>query len=119
LFRFLAVNNQHLADVLDGERVGALANAGQRHFAFVAVERGGADLDEFVRCQGAVDLGDDRVGEPFFTQLQDRVEVVGAGFEGFALGSGQIVFHERGILAQQKKSPGSLPGFANAVLLGV
>ena len=72
--------------MLDGERVGALADAGQRHFALVAVERGGADLDEFVRCQGAVNLGDDRVGEPLFTQVQDRVEGVGAGFERLTFG---------------------------------
>jgi Ca2+-binding RTX toxin-like protein len=119
LFRFLAVNNQHLADVLDRERVGALADAGQRHFALVAVERGGADFDQLVGGQGAVNFRDDGVGEALFAQLKDRVEVVGAGLEGLALGSGQIVFHERGILAQQKKSPGSLPGFGNAVLLGV
>jgi len=79
LFRFLAVNNQHFPDVLDRVRVGALADAGQRHFALVAVERGGADLDQFVRADGALDLGDDGVGETLFTQLQDRVEVVGAG----------------------------------------
>ncbi len=104
--------------MLDRVRAGALADAGQRHFALVAIERGGADLDEFVRRQGAVDFCDDGIGEALFAQLQDGVEVVGAGLEGLALGSGQIVFHERGILAQQKKSPGSLPGFGNAVLLG-
>ena len=59
--------------------VGALADAGQGHIALVAVERGGADFDEFVGCEGAVDFGDDGVGEAFFTQLQDRVEGVGAG----------------------------------------
>ena len=59
-------------------RVGALADAGQRHLALVAVERGGADFDEFVRAQGAVDFGDDGVGETLFAELEDRVEVVGA-----------------------------------------
>lgn len=96
--------------MLDGERVGALADAGQRHFALVTVERGGADLDQFVGGQGAVDFGDDCVGEALFTQLQDGVEVVGAGFEGFALGGGEDGFHEREILAQQKKKPGIAPG---------
>jgi len=85
--------------VLDRLRVGALADAGQRHLALVAVERGGADFDEFVRAQGAVDFGDDGVGEALFTQLQDGVEVVGAGFEGFALCGGEIGFHGRAILA--------------------
>lgn len=67
-------------------RVGALADAGQGHFALVAVERGGTDFDQFVRAEGAVDFGDDRVGQALFTQLQDRVEVVGARFQGFAFG---------------------------------
>lgn len=80
--------------MLDGERVGALADAGQRHFALVAVERGGADLDQLVGGQGAVDLGDDGVGEALCTQLQDGVEGVGAGFEGFALCWGQSGFHD-------------------------
>jgi HEAT repeat protein len=65
--------------VLDRVRAGALADAGQRHFALVAVERRGADLDEFVRRDGALDLGDDGVGQAFFTQLQDWMKVVGAG----------------------------------------
>jgi hypothetical protein len=78
LFGFPAVNNQHFADVLDRVRVGALADAGQGHFALVAVERGGADFDEFMGGQGAVDFGDDGVGKAFFTQLQDRIEVVRA-----------------------------------------
>jgi hypothetical protein len=65
--------------VLDRVRAGALADAGEGHFALVAVERGGADFDEFVRGQGAVDFGDDGVGQALFAQLKDRVEVVGAG----------------------------------------
>jgi len=59
--------------VLDRARAGALADAGQRHFALVAVERRGADLDEFVRGDGALDLGDHRVGEALLAQLQDRI----------------------------------------------
>lgn len=67
------------------ERVGALADAGQRHFALVAVERGGADFDELVGAECAVDFRDERVGKALFTQLQDRVEVVGAGAQLLAL----------------------------------
>lgn len=96
--------------MLDRVRVGALADAGQRHFALVTVERGGADFDQFVGGEGAVDFRDDSVGKALFTQLQDWVEVVGAGLEGFAVGSGKNGFHERGMLAQQMKKPGITPG---------
>jgi hypothetical protein len=96
--------------VLDSVRARALADAGQRHFALVAVERRGADLDQLVRRDGALDLGDHCVGQPLFPQLQDRVEVVRACFEGLAFGGGQFVFHARRILAQQMKRPGIAPG---------
>jgi len=90
--------------VLDGERIGALADAGQRHFALVAVERGGADFDEFVRCQGAVDFGDDGVGEALFTQLKDRVQGVGAGLERLAFGrSHESFFCRRRILSASRR----------------
>ena len=85
--------------MLDRVRVGALADAGQGHFALVAVERGGADLDELVRGERAVDFRNDGVGETLFAQLKDRVEGVGAGFEGFALCCGECRFHGRAILA--------------------
>ncbi len=91
MFRFLAVNDQHFSDVLDRVRVGALADAGQRYFALVAVERGGADFDQFVRAEGAVDFGDDGVGEALFTQLEDRVEVVGARAQFLALADRDFV----------------------------
>ena len=79
--------------MLNRLRVGALADAGQRHFALVAVERGGADFDEFVRADGALDFCDDGVGEALFAQLQDRVEGVGAGSEGFTFQGGECGFH--------------------------
>lgn len=63
--RLLAVDHQHLADVLDRVRAGALADAGERHLARFAVERRGAHLDELVVRERAVDLGDDRVGKAF------------------------------------------------------
>jgi hypothetical protein len=96
--------------VLDRVRAGALADAGQCHLALVAVERRGADLDQPVRRDGALDLGDHCVGQPLFPQLQDRVEAVRACFEGLAFGRGEFVFHARRILAQQMKRPGIAPG---------
>ena len=74
--------------MLHGLGAGALADARQRHLALVAVERRGADLDQLVRGERAVDFGDDRVGQAFLAQLQDRAEVVGAGLERLALGWG-------------------------------
>jgi hypothetical protein len=71
--------------VLDRERAGALADAGERHFARVAVERRRAHLDQLVVRERAVDLGNDRVGEALLAQLQDRVQDMGARLEGFAL----------------------------------
>jgi len=46
--RLLAVDHQHLADVLDRVRAGALADAGERHLARVAIERRRAHLDQLV-----------------------------------------------------------------------
>jgi hypothetical protein len=72
--------------VLHGLGAGALADARQRHLALVVVERRGANLDQFVRGERAVDLGDHGVGETFAAELQDRVERVRAGLERFAFG---------------------------------
>lgn len=77
--------------MLDRERVGALADAGQGHFALVAVERGGADFDQLVGGEGAVDFRDDGIGEALCAQLQDRVEGVGAGAQLLALPDAQFV----------------------------
>jgi hypothetical protein len=60
--------------VLDGLGAGALADAGERHFALVAVERRRAHLDQLVVRERAVDLRDDRVGQAVRAQLQDGVE---------------------------------------------
>jgi hypothetical protein len=71
--------------VLDRVRAGALADAGQRHLARVAVERRRAHLDQLVVRERAVDLGDDRVGEALLAQLQDRMQGVGTRPERLAL----------------------------------
>ena len=71
--------------MLDRVRAGALADAGERHLARVAVERRRAHLDQLVVRERAVDLGDDRVGEALLAQLQDRMQGVGAPAELLAL----------------------------------
>lgn len=76
--------------MLHGFGAGALADRRQRHLALVAVERGGAHLDELVVRQRAVDLGDHGVGEALPAQLQDRVQGVGAGPEELALHAASI-----------------------------
>jgi hypothetical protein len=86
LRRLLAVDHQHLADVLDRVSASALADAGERHFARVAVERRRAHLDQLVVRERAVDLGDHRVAEALLPQLQDGMQGMGACPEGFALG---------------------------------
>ena len=72
--------------MLDRVRAGALADAGKRDFARVAVERRCAHLDQLVVRERAVDLGDDCIGKALLAQLQDRMQGMGARPEGLALG---------------------------------
>jgi hypothetical protein len=85
LRRLGPVQHQHLADVLHGVRPGALADTGERHFALLAVERRGAQLDQLVVRERAVDLGQDGVGEALFADLQDRMQGMRARPERLAL----------------------------------
>jgi hypothetical protein len=80
------VEHQHLADVLDGVRARALADARQRHFALVAVERRRAHLDQLVMRERPLDLGHHGIGQAFLAELKDRVQGVGARPECLALG---------------------------------
>jgi hypothetical protein len=75
--------------VLDGLRAGALADAGERHLALVAVERRGAQLDQLVVRERAVDLRDHRVGQALLAELQDWMQGVGARPERLARGGRQ------------------------------
>ena len=66
-------------------RADALADAGERHLALVAIERRRAHLDQFVVRERAVDLGDQGVGDALVAQLQDGVQDMGACLEFLAL----------------------------------
>ena len=77
--------------MLDCLGAGALADAGERHLALVAVERRRAHLDQLMVPERAVDLGDHRVGEALPAQLQDGVEVMGTGLERLAFGWGHAL----------------------------
>jgi signal transduction protein with GAF and PtsI domain len=71
--------------VLDRVRAGALADAGERHLALVAIERCRAHLDQLVVRERAVDLGDHGIGEALLAQLQDGMQGVRTGPERLAL----------------------------------
>ena len=68
----------------------ALANARQRHFARVAIKRCGADLDQLVVGERAVDFGNDGVGEALLAELQDGVQRVRAGLEQLSVHAASI-----------------------------
>jgi hypothetical protein len=85
--------------MLDGLGAGALADAGERHLALVAVERRRAHLDQLVVRERALDLGDHRVGEALAAELQDRMERVRAGLEGPAFGRGHFPSGRWGVAA--------------------
>jgi hypothetical protein len=72
--------------VLDRVRAGALANAGERHLARVAIERRRAHLDQLVMRERPVDLGHHGVGEALLAELQDRMQRMGARPQRLALG---------------------------------
>ena len=55
----------------------------QRRVAGVPVERRRPDLDQFVRCQRAVDFRDYRVGQPALADMDHGVERVRARLERF------------------------------------
>jgi 23S rRNA (uridine2552-2'-O)-methyltransferase len=71
--------------VLHGLRAGALADARQRHVALVAIERCGANLDQLVVRERAVDFRDHGVGQALFAQLQDGVQRMRARPERLSL----------------------------------
>jgi len=81
----LPVQHQHLADVLHWLRLQPGADFGQGGFASDALEAGGPHFDQFMRGERAVDLGQCRLGQPFFTKMEDRIEGVGARLERFSV----------------------------------
>jgi len=76
--------------VLHGVGAGALADAGERHRALVAVERRGAYLDQLVMRERAVDLGEHGVGKALAAELEDGVQGMGAGFQQFPIHAASI-----------------------------
>jgi hypothetical protein len=86
LLRVLAPDHQDLADGLDRLRRELAADRLHPRRARLAVVGGGLHLDEFVRREGAVDLGEDRVGEALVADPDDGVQGVGPGAQFAAAG---------------------------------
>lgn len=80
------IHDQELADALHRGGSGALADLLQAGVARVAIVTQDANLDQFVRCQGALNLGGNRVGETGLSDDHHGVEVVGKGLERLAFG---------------------------------
>jgi len=56
---------------------------------------GGLHLDELVRLQGALDLGEDGFGEPLVADDDDGLQGVGLGAQLAAAGQGDRRLHAR------------------------
>jgi hypothetical protein len=98
LFRVLAPDDEYLADRLHG--VGGQPFADLRHpgNARVAVAGRGLHLDELVRLERPVHLGEHRIGETLVADDDDGAEGMGLGTQfaaagGGELGHGQIMTH--------------------------
>ena len=75
--------------MLDRLGPGPLANRTESVVARVAIKGTGADLDELVRRQRAIDLGDHLFRESFGADLNNRIQLVGFRLERLAFRGGQ------------------------------
>ena len=81
----LAIDNEDFSDVLHWLGGQLAADLRQRRFALVAFHAAGAHLDEFVRRQCPVDLGNHRVGQALFADVDQRIEGMRARLQRLAL----------------------------------
>jgi hypothetical protein len=81
--------------VLDGRRVNRRADCGEHRLPGCALGAHDPDLDELVRAQRAVDLGDERRGESGSADQNDRVQPVRAALERLSLSGRQLFRHLR------------------------
>src|SRR5690606_1808084 len=63
-----------------------------RHCLLLILERLEADLDEFVIEQRLVEGGDERLGDPRLSDMNDRLEVMRPGFEFAQAGTREASF---------------------------
>src|SRR3954468_10114883 len=85
----LPEQNEHLADLLHRLAAGLRADRGKGLCALLAFHAGRAHLDELVRCERAIDLGDHFRGEAFAADDDHWLEAVRAGLQFLALGGAQ------------------------------
>ena len=85
LLRALPPDDEDLPDLLHRMRLEPVADRLQPHVAGIALAGRGPDLDELVRLQGAVDLGQHLVGEALVADDDDGAELVGFGAQLAAL----------------------------------
>jgi hypothetical protein len=82
-------------------RLELLADRFHPHVARVAIVGRGAHLDELMRRQGAVDLGDHLVGEPLVADDHDGIQLVRFGAQLAAPLGGQFGRH-RGSIGKKR-----------------
>ena len=78
-FRVLPKDHEHLPDLLHRVRRQPLADRREPCVAVRPFGGRGAHLDQLVRLEGAVDLGQHLVGEPLVADDDDGAEGVGFG----------------------------------------
>jgi len=76
--------------VLDrcGAQVGA--DLAEQDLSIPALDTVDAHLDQLVRLEAALDLGENGFAQPFLADAGDGTQAVGAGAQGAALGRGQF-----------------------------
>lgn len=81
--------HQDFADLLHRRSASAGAQLIVERRTLFAVLGAGANFDEFVRGERAVDLAEERVGEAGVADVHDRFKGVSAGFQSGAVARGQ------------------------------
>src|SRR5687767_1852353 len=87
--RPLSVEHKHFSHLLHGLGAGALADRAESIVARVASEAAGANLDQFVRLERAVDLRDYFFRESLGADVNNRLELVGFRLQRFPFRGGQ------------------------------
>jgi hypothetical protein len=87
-FGIFAKDDENLSNLLNGLRARPQANLGEQRIAGVAIRAGGAELDQLVAFQAAVDLGKDRWRQSRGADQDHRLQGMGARLQLAPLNSG-------------------------------
>jgi hypothetical protein len=77
-FGIFAKDDENLSNLLNGLRARPQANLSEQRIAGVAIRAGGAELDQLVAFQAAVDLGKDRRRQSRGADQDHRLQGMGA-----------------------------------------